>query len=381
MRTFSNTFLFLFALLNAIPVIGGALEYWPLGNVIYFYWAECALLAALAIFIYARRLIVFFLILLLAALMFHLTNDAPVINFKIALTFWGLYSLCWITYIEMGYSSFGLLLKRLRRGNQVFIYLTFMALSILLCFSITATIYNVWDVAKIIPRPLYGGFLAMAVGVPTLSISILKIIDMIGPRHFLMFLLGTYHRPVELDRVVVFLDMVGSSAMAEKMHPKISMSLIARFIFDATATFRLHGGDTINYTGDGLVALWPRKQADRALSAVIALRQRIEQNRAIYEHEFGVVPDFRAGLHAGRIVISQIGEEKLFLGVYGDTINTAARLESLNKDLSTKILMSDVFVNTLPPARRALTHSLGLQALRGRDEGIEVFAPGKSATP
>jgi class 3 adenylate cyclase len=213
----------------------------------------------------------------------------------------------------------------------------------------------------------------MAVIVPTLSISVLKIIDMIGAQHFLALLIGAYYRPVERERIVLFIDLAGSTAIAERLGPLHSTNLIARFIFDASGTFRIYGGDVVNYTGDGLVVTWPKRQSDRALLAVIALRERLRNSISFYLREFGMVPEFRVGIHSGKVIMSQVGEEKQFLALYGDTVNTAGRLEQMNKELNTRILISSEVVGNMSKSCKEMLVSKGLTAIKGKGDSIEIY--------
>ncbi|GJL84693.1 MAG: hypothetical protein DHS20C02_04680 [Micavibrio sp.] len=361
------------ALLNLIPLIGASLDYWTWHNGFYFYWAESALLGVMIFFAYAKYLFVFFLLLLLAVMIVGLTEGNLWGDLRMPITFWCTYSLYWLAYFEVKNTRVGSRILRHHPSKQLLIYLACMALGIALSFALTMTIYNEWSLVQDIPPHVYHVFLAMAVTVPTLMIGLLKVIHMVGARHFIHFILGTYHRPVEKGRVVLFLDMVGSSKMAEKLEPKESMAVVASFIFDASAIIRKHGGDILNYTGDGLVVVWPLTQANNALACVYAMRRRFNKIRPSYQKEFGVKPYFRMGLHAGPVVISQIGEEKLFLGLYGDTVNTASRLEAMNKELKTKVLISGALKHWLSPKWTERLESKGLQEIRGREEMVEVY--------
>jgi adenylate cyclase len=73
------------------------------------------------------------------------------------------------------------------------------------------------------------------------------------------------------------------------------------------------------------------------------------------------------------VVISQIGEEKLFLGVYGDVVNTASRIEQLNKDMGTRILLSRNVRQYMSKQLQKRTKSLGPVEIRGREEPVEIF--------
>ncbi len=359
--------------LNMLPLVGAHFEFWSWHSGLYLYWAECALLGASIFFAFTKHLFVFFLLLLPAVLIVYFTEGNLWGDLKTPVTFWCTYSLFWLAYFELKNTRFGTRIHRLHPIKQFIIYLIVMSLSIAVSFAATMTIYNEWDLVPKVPPHIYHVFLAIAVAIPTLMIGLFKIIHMIGARHFVHFLLGTYHRPVEKSRVVLFLDMVGSTKMAEKLEPKEGMRLIASFIFDASVIIRQHGGDILNYTGDGLVVVWPLGQADKAMGCVYAMRRRFDKIRPSYQKEFGIKPYFRMGLHAGRVVISQIGEEKLFLGLYGDTVNTAARLEAMNKELDTRVLVSGSVAQWLSPRWTARLESKGLQEIRGREEMVEVY--------
>ncbi|HEY8189920.1 MAG TPA: adenylate/guanylate cyclase domain-containing protein, partial [Micavibrio sp.] len=329
-------------IVNILPLVGWRLHYYPIGQAFYFYWAECAMLGGLAVIMHAKRMIAFIVILLAAATIVNaLTPEAERGgDISVLLVFWALYGLCWVAYMELSKSYMGLRAQPLHPIKQFFLYILFMIFAIFACFTATITIYNGWDLTGFMPLQLYLLYVSIAIIVPTLSIALLRVVDMVGTRHFFPFFLGTYHTPVERDRIVMFIDMVGSSGAAEILKPREGLGLISRFIFDAGMVIRQRGGDIVNYTGDGLVVIWKRHQASKALESIKALRSRIRSREEMYRNEYGVVPDFRVGIHAGIIAIGQIGEEKLFLGVYGDVVNTAARLEQMNKDFNTRVTVS-----------------------------------------
>lgn len=343
-RTFKYAIAFL-ALVTLVPIAGIHLHGWSPQTLKTYYLAEGAILCVL-IFLkyYAKHFIVFFVVLLMTG--YELTVRDPEFwsgIIKPAATFWVIYSLCWPFYYDLGKTRLGLWIRSLHPAQHLAFYLGFMLFSILLAFSVTASVFHVWDQVGRITAREYAFIFAISALIPTVTICVLKIINMIGARHILNFLVGTYHSPVEKREVVLFLDLVGSSTIAEELTPKQSMELISRFIFDASASFRQHGGDIVNYTGDGLVVLWPEDKATDALKSAETLRNRLRNNRDMYRNTFRIVPEFRIGVHCGEVVLSQVGEERIFLGLYGDVVNTAARLEQYNKELGTQILFSGDF--------------------------------------
>ncbi|MGB4106790.1 MAG: adenylate/guanylate cyclase domain-containing protein [Alphaproteobacteria bacterium] len=346
---------------------------WPWDYTWYLYWAETMIVGGLALFMYAKHLLIFFFLLIIVSYMAGLKNITFMGDMKIPMTFWALYSLFWLVYFETRRSILGHSIRQLHPMGQLIYYFTFMAVAVAGSCALTGLIYFGQAYVPGMQATLLQQCLAIAIGIPTLTISLLKIVDMIGEQHVFYFLLGTYHRPEEKKRIVVFFDMVGSSAVAERLPPKKSMELIANFIFDACHSCRVNGGDIVNYTGDGLMVLWPLFQSDKVVRAYDMLINRLESRRVAYEGSYGMVPDFRMGIHAGNVVISQIGEEKLFLGVYGDVVNTASRIEQMNKQMGTRILLSRSVRQHMSQNVRGRTKSLGKVEIRGRDEMVEIF--------
>lgn len=359
--------------LNIVPLIVFAAGLCTLLEAVFFYWAEAALIVAIAILPYAKHFIVFFLMLVMITLITRVADPSTTGNINILLTFWGLYCLSWLTYVELVKTRYWRKERRKTPSEQFMAYLTFMVSAIAICFTITITIFDAWYIVFHSSYSYFIFFFSTAVVVPTLSIGLLNIIDMIGPRHFIHFLIGTYHQPVKRDRIVMFLDMVGSTGMAEKMSPEQGMQLIASFIYDASAIFRRHHGDIVNYTGDGLVVLWPRRGANRALAAAYELNNWVIDKRKEYLKEFNYAPDFRVGIHAGVVTMGQIGEEKLFIGLYGDVVNTAARIEQLNKKLDTKILLSRDATKFMDNHWLIRLKKVGEQQIRGRQKPVQVY--------
>ncbi|HTK85223.1 MAG TPA: adenylate/guanylate cyclase domain-containing protein [Patescibacteria group bacterium] len=360
---------------NLIPLSTAIIE-WPAGITIwfpYFYQAEGIFLAVFGLAMFAKRFTVFFFMLGLTGTFVHLLTPVYLGDPKMLLIFWGLYSLCWIAYLDLRQRHMGLIMDRRPPVRQMLIYFGFMVGAISICFLMTVIINDAWGDVVNVPNQVYGILIAMAVIVPTLSISVLKIIDMIGAQHFLALLIGAYYRPVEREKIVLFIDLAGSTAMAERLGPLHSTNLIARFIFDASGIFRIYGGDVINYTGDGLVATWPKRQGDRPLLAILALRDRVRGSISFYLREFGLVPEFRVGIHSGKVIMSQVGEEKQFLALYGDTVNTAGRLEQMNKEMNTRVLISGEVVSSMSKSCKEMLVSKGLTNLKGKGDSIEIY--------
>ena len=101
------------------------------------------------------------------------------------------------------------------------------------------------------------GILVIAFTASLLVGAIFEFRRLVGGRVLGSFLLGTYHRPKREQRIVMFLDMQGSTALAERMGELRVHDLITQFFFDIDEPIAEHGGEVHSYVGDAVVITWP----------------------------------------------------------------------------------------------------------------------------
>jgi len=207
--------------------------------------------------------------------------------------------------------------------------------------------------------------------------SISQIIRVVGPRVLGNILLGRYLQPVREERIFLFLDIKDSTPLSEKLGDLGVQKLIARFFFDITEPILEWGGEIHRYIGDEVVVTWFSKDGlkdGRCLQCCFAIQERIQEKSDRYLEEFGVVPEFRIGLHAGPVVASQCGDVKQEVVFFGDTINTAARIEQYCKTADKPLLVSADLFRQLPVDPRWKTSEVGSVRLRGRQEEMALLS-------
>jgi class 3 adenylate cyclase len=226
--------------------------------------------------------------------------------------------------------------------------------------------------------------MAFALTLAILFLAAIHVVRLVGPQRVLRVLAGRYRRPVEETRVFLFIDLKEATALAESLGPIRVADLIARFFRDVDDVIVDHGGEVHAYIGDEVIVTWPLETVAgnaACLFCVTAIRGRITDLTACYAAEFGVVPDFRAVLHCGPVVVSEIGHSKQQLGYFGDTINVAARLEDHAKRIGQDFLASrDVIGRIGLPANYAAT-DLGDTKLKGREATVSVVALTRTGQP
>ena len=210
--------------------------------------------------------------------------------------------------------------------------------------------------------------------------AIYELVRLVGGQVLVNVMLGRYRRPTREERVLLFLDLVGSTTLAEQLGELRVQELLTRFFYDIDAAIVAHGGEVHAYVGDEVIVTWPVAKGfeRRPVDCVFAIQDRLAELADRYAREFGLVPNFRAGLHAGPVVISECGESRPQVAFFGDTMNVTARLQERCKEAGRNLLVSGELLRLMNPAanpaKDLAVEALGPTQLRGRNAEVEVFA-------
>jgi adenylate cyclase len=207
-----------------------------------------------------------------------------------------------------------------------------------------------------------------------IGILMIRIIHFVGLSTLFHLLVGTYHRPMLERKVLLFLDVNGSTAMSERLGPFRTRSLMGKFLFDVAEPITDHGGEIYLYKGDGLIALWSFGKALRdaaILRAIDGIFAAMAREEPAYRESFGLVPTFRIGVHGGEVVVSEQGDTKRSIGIYGETINIAARMEDAARAHGVACALSAPVALAL--ADQAALRPIGEERVRGISAPIAVY--------
>lgn len=202
----------------------------------------------------------------------------------------------------------------------------------------------------------------------------------IGGRVLTNILLGRYDPPAYEDNVFMFLDLADSTRLAEELGDLKFQALVSRFFFDIDEAILDHAGEPHRYVGDEVVVVWPLDDGVKDamyIRCFFAIVDIIEENAKSYAQLFGVVPSFRAGFHGGTVVAAKCGDSRQEISYFGDTVNTAARVQELCKQTGHTVVVSGDLMSRidLPPELKKM--SLGRFAMRGKQKEMEVFSVGR----
>jgi adenylate cyclase len=158
---------------------------------------------------------------------------------------------------------------------------------------------------------------------------------------------GAVSSGVERYMVIMFVDMRGSSRLAERRLPYDTVFIINQFLNAVSSAVLSAGGEPNQVLGDGLLALFgmgdqPDVACRQAIAASAAIANRVESLNSALGHALVEPIRFGIGIHAGVTIAGAIGYERhAQFTVIGDPVNVAARLEALTKTLGCEVLMSE----------------------------------------
>ncbi|KAA5605683.1 adenylate/guanylate cyclase domain-containing protein [Roseospira marina] len=207
---------------------------------------------------------------------------------------------------------------------------------------------------------------------------------LIGGRVLANIVLGRYARPRREHRAFLFVDLVDSTAIARRLGDVETHALISRVFFDLDTVITAHGGEVHRYVGDEVVVTWPLDAAlrdGRCLRCAVAIRERLARRASAYRRRFGVEPAIRAGLNGGPVVAGECGDARVEIVYFGDTINTAARLQQATRAMRHWLLVPTALIDRMPAIPGWSRTEVGTVTLRGRDDPIALCTLTPGAPP
>jgi adenylate cyclase len=171
---------------------------------------------------------------------------------------------------------------------------------------------------------------------------------------------------------VYFSDLAGFTSIAETMKPDELVRFLGGYLHDMSTIIAEEHGTVDKFLGDGIMAFWgaPNElanHASHACAAALRCHQRVHDLA-----KKGTAIRARIGIATGDVLVGNIGSpERMNYTVMGDTANLAARLESLNKQYDTQLMISEA---TYEQAKATVVaRPIDLVAVKGKKRGIRVY--------
>lgn len=178
---------------------------------------------------------------------------------------------------------------------------------------------------------------------------------------------------------VLFSDMRGFTALSERGQPEALVAQLNEYFTRMVEIVFEHRGTLDKFVGDMVMALYgapldDESHADHAVQTALAMAKGLEALNAKWTAEGRPTLGIGIGINTGDMIAGTIGAETVrSYTVIGDAVNLGARLESLNKDYGTQIIISEFTVNSLKDRTRYQLRPLGPVKVKGKSQSVEIF--------
>jgi class 3 adenylate cyclase len=180
--------------------------------------------------------------------------------------------------------------------------------------------------------------------------------------------------PKLLKATILFTDIENFTSTAESIPPKQVVQMLSEYFPAVIEPITRNGGVVNQFQGDAMlvtfnVPIEDPLHAEKAVKAALGI-QEVLKGRTFA----GIELKTRIGINTGEVIAGNVGAgDRINYTVYGDAVNLAARLEQLNKERGTLVLMSGSTVDLL--SDKIAVEPLGELVIRGKNNPVRVFKP------
>jgi class 3 adenylate cyclase len=178
--------------------------------------------------------------------------------------------------------------------------------------------------------------------------------------------------PIQTTATVLYTDLEAFTSIVEDMPPEKVVQMLNEYFPAVIEPIKRHGGVVNQFQGDAMLVTFnvPVEDPAHADQAVAAAREILD---VVTGRSFAGIPlRTRIGINTGTVIAGNVGSgDRINYTVHGDAVNLAARLEQLNKDYGTLVLVSGNTVSLLKDSYQL--ESIGEVTIRGKQKMVELF--------
>jgi len=197
-----------------------------------------------------------------------------------------------------------------------------------------------------------------------------------GPGNLMKMLNGKFYTPKEENRIFMFMDLRSSTTIAEKLG-HIKYSELIQDCFKDISVLEKYKAEIYQYVGDEAVITWEKEtglKKNRCVEAFWSFQKKIDSRKDHYLKKYGVLPEFKAGMHLGIITVAEVGEIKREIAYHGDTINTASRIQDECNVLGKDFLISEEMLAHISDSGKYDLQFEGNIQLKGKTEAAKIYS-------
>jgi len=177
---------------------------------------------------------------------------------------------------------------------------------------------------------------------------------------------------VEREVTVLFTDIRDYTGIAEQMTPERNFRFVTSFNELMGPIIREHNGFVVQYLGDAIMAIFP-ESATEALLAAVKMQKALQDFNLDNKQKNYPAIQIGIGMHTGSLIMGITGDEhRMNATTISDTVNTAARIESLTKYYKTNILLSEETFRLIPHTGNFHLRHLGMVQAKGKSAPVGI---------
>jgi len=212
--------------------------------------------------------------------------------------------------------------------------------------------------------------------ISVLLISLLQIRRLHRPGDLIKYITGKYHQPEEINKIFLFIDLKSSTAIAEKLGNTKYSSFLIDYYHDMTGAILMSKAEIYQYIGDEIILTWSFDKGirySRCINCFYDIKNSMDLKKEKYLKKYGVCPEFKAALHAGRVSVTWIGSIKKEIVYHGDVLNTTARIQEECNRYDQCFLISEQMLANIKLPEYLRPEFVGELQLKGKEKKVKIF--------
>jgi len=263
--------------------------------------------------------------------------------------------------------------------NLIRVSLLLLSIFILIfVFRYFDTIYNFQDI-NVVKIRFDKDFIILLFNIIMVTVVIVLFIELekhLGNKFILNFLISKYNKPIEQERVIMFLDLKDSTTIAEKIgnHKFVEFINLCYEIMEKSIINT--DAKILKYVGDEVILTWQKTKGienSNCINFYFYYNNSLQEYKQKFIEEFGFFPVFKAGSHVGMVTAAFLGSIKKQMDYSGDVMNTTARIESICNKYNADLLISADLYKSLTDKSLFQYTDLGNMELKGKLTQTQVY--------
>ena len=191
------------------------------------------------------------------------------------------------------------------------------------------------------------------------------------------FILGAYHKPKQMERVFVLLQITNADYVLKHNEIETYHNFLNGIYRTMSIVAMNHRGYVYEYVDDHMLIYWKGSQKDWAVSLINFHNEAqavMNRDEEYFKNSYGLIPTLVFSAHGGTVIQAEIGELKTEIVFHGDVLNTASRIGSVAKEEGKTFVISDYIFKRTARIESIATTSIGEFELRGKLQTVSLYA-------